>query len=326
MTKKTLTFVLVLLSSSFFALPAAFAQTSPAGQASGSNILQDVQSAIQSLVSAKDTGNTNDVALRITAFEQVLALSKSETQNYELKLVNAVADKKYDAWKNGILDSLSQALAYYDAEDQLVNGTSTITTGDIKQIAADFENWRGATYLPLVEQIQDFLLVSQEADAVKTASTRRTKIMNDLNNLGLPAVTNSKTINGDLDDAGKMISAAGELNKQAADLFFDLYANATSSKPNAESATGTPSSTVSLEATPLDLTATSSASGAASSTATSTDLSASSTAPVGQATTTVATSSNSISIKGLVKASLDRIRNAYQDFIDISNLVRGLLK
>lgn len=300
------------------AVPAAFAQT-----ASSTNILQDVQAAVQSLVSAKDTGNTNDVALRITAFEQVLSLSRSEAQDYELKLVNTQSGKTYDSWKNAALDALSQALAYYDSENQLVNGTSTITSTGIKEIAADFENWRETDYLPLVNSIQDFLLVNQEAAAVKTAGIRYDKIVSDLRGLGNSAVNRSKGIAAALTDASASITSARQFNDQAAKLFLSLYVETTSTSgqatSTADAATATSTASTTLEIAPLDLSATStdSASSTVAATATST---------AGQATSTAATSSHPISIKELVKASLDDVRNAYQNFIDISNLVRSLLQ
>ncbi len=320
--KNTLAVTAVVVGGLFLAVPAAFAQT-----ASSSNILQDVQAAVQSLVSAKDTGNTNDVALRVTAFEQVLTLSESEAQSYELKLVNTQSSKAYDVWKNNALDALGQALAYYNQEDQLLNGTSTITSADIKQIATDFAKWRAETYLPLVGAIQDFLLVNQEAGAVQTAQTRYGKIVNDLQGLGLPTVTGSQEIAADLKDASSSISAAADFSRQAAKLFLSLYVNATSTATSTASASSTATSSLPVSVAPLNLTATSSANNTATSTAApSTEGgAATSTALAGQATSTVVTSSNPISIKGLVTASLDKVRNAYQDFIDISNLVRSLL-
>ena len=312
----------VIAGGAFLSVPSAFAQTA---SSSGSNILQDVQAAVQSLVSAKDTGNTNDVALRVTAFEQVLSLSQNEAQDYELKLVNVQSGKEYDTWKNTALNGLSQALAYYDSENQLVNGTSTITSEDIKQIASDFETWREGTYLPLVNQIQDFLLVNQEAAAVKVAAVRYDKIVSDLQGLGVAAITRSKTIAGSLSDASSSIVAAGRLNDQADKLFVSLYVAPTSTAANEAASSSNDSASTTITVAPLVLTATSSnedsATSSAISSAISTGVSATSTA-----TTTVATSSNPISIKGLVKTSLDNVRNAYQDFIDISNLVRSLLQ
>ena len=313
-----LTVAAVVAGGLFVIAPAAFAQTT----ASSSNILQDVQAAVQSLVSAKDTGNTNDVALRVTAFEQVLSLSESEAQSYELKLVNTQSGKAYASWKSNTLSALSQALEYYSSEEQLLNGTSTITSAGIKQIATDFAKWRENTYLPLVGAIQDFLLVNQESGAVQTAQTRYGKIVNDLQSLG-SAVTGSQEISSDLKDASSSIAAAADFSRQATNLFLSIYVNATSTA----AASSTASSSLSLEITPLDLTATSSESDTPTSTATSSpdEGTSSSTALSGQATSTMATSSNPISIKGLVTASLDKVRNAYQDFIDISNLVRSLL-
>jgi hypothetical protein len=323
MAKKLTTFILILAGSFLFAASTAFAQAAPG--TSTPSILEDAQTAIDNLISAKDTGNANDVSLRIAALNQVLALQESETKDYELKLINVGKDKAYDGWKAAALSTLSQFLSYYDAESQLLSTSTALTESDVKQIATDFKTWRDAEYLPLIGAIQDFLLVKQEASAVQVAQTRYGKIVSDLGGLGIPAISNSKDIKISLNDASSSIVAADKLNRQAAVLFLSLYVNATStqgasSTSAALAASSTASSSVSLNMAPLNLTATSSADNSASTTATSTGADATSTA-----TSTPAVVSNPISIKGLIKASLVNIRGAYQDFIDISNLVRQLL-
>ncbi len=323
MTKKFITFILILASSSLLAVSAAFAQTAPG--TSTPSILEDAQTAIDNLISAKDTGNANDVSLRIAAMNQVLALQESETKDYELKLINAGKDKAYDGWKAATLNTLSQFLSYYDSESQLLSTSTALTESDVKQIAADFKTWRDTEYLPLIGAVQDFLLVKQEASAIQVAQTRYGKIVSDIGGLGIPAISGSKDIKSSLSDASSSIVAADRLNRQSAELFLSLYVNATSTQnasttAAADEASSTASSSISLNVAPLNLTATSSADDSASTTATSTGASATSTA-----TSTPATVSNPISIKGLIKASLDKIRGAYQDFIDISNLVRQLL-
>ncbi len=323
MTRRIITFILILASGLLYAAPAVLAQTNPS--TSTPSILEDAQTAIDNLISAKDTGNAQDVSLRIAAMNQVLALQESETKDYELKLINIGKDKAYDGWKTATLNTLGQFLTYYEAEKQLLSTSTPLTEDDVKQIATDFKNWRNTEYLPLVGVIQDFLLIKQEANAVQVAQTRYGKIVKDLKNLNVPVITNSKDIKNSLKDAAGAIVTADSLNRQAADLFLSIHVQAVSSTPGTSSTTalpaasGTTSSILIPNITPLNLTATSSADESASTTANSAGANATSTA------TSKSAAPNQISIKGLIKASLDKIRDAYQDFIDISNLVRQLL-
>ena len=49
-------------------------------------------------------------------------------------------------------------------------------------------------YILLASQIQDFLLVKQEAKAVQTAQARLQKITTDIKNIKQPKITDSKDI------------------------------------------------------------------------------------------------------------------------------------
>ena len=259
-------------------------------------VFQSAKDALDNLLSAKDAGDVSDVALRVSAFNQVLDLSTAEAKDFELKLLTVDKNADYNPWVKNALDELTNALVYYDSERQAL-ASSSPTLGDIKSMASDFKAWRDKNYVPLLNQLQDFFLVRQEFSAIGTSEKRLNNIQNDLSTLNFSS-KNQKALNGMLDAASSDIKSAKDLNNQAYQLFL---------KGDVEPLTAT-----STEATSTEAVATSTSS--STSTAISTDMTESTSTP------------QIVSIKGLVGESLSKIKDAYQNFIDISNLVRKLLQ
>ncbi len=310
--------ILALCAAGIFgrALPARAAtgtSTPPVQQA-----LESVKAYVDDLVTAKDDSASNDTELRIETFKQVLDLSSAEAKDYEYKLLTIDKDDTFEPWKQNALDALTQTLVYYDSERTLVSDPSTIDAAKIKSIAEDFRKWREDTYIPLVTQIQDFILLKQEAAAIQTASIRLQKINENLSSLGY--TPDGKNFGALVRNAGKSIGDATDLNRKAAEMFVAQYvvtnATDTASSTSTSTAISTPDflrNMTAARAVPvvMPVFVSSTVSSAASST-------------VQDASSTVS-SPSAISVKDVIKSSLDNIRGAYQNFIDISNLVRRLL-
>ncbi|MGC9603016.1 MAG: hypothetical protein ABSF47_00925 [Minisyncoccia bacterium] len=286
--------------SLFFARP-VFADN---GTSTVQKALQNAKQFLDDLVTAKDENSGDDVGLRIQTFSQVLNLSEAEAKDFEFKLLAADKDAKLDAWKKLTLNEFDGAITFFDSQKDLVSNAKTINLAKIKQVAQDFKSWRAANYLPLVSQAQSFLLIKQEAKAIETAQTRLEKITGDLENLNQTRISGSGDINNSLMRSRQNISDAVDLNNQAYDLFSQNYG-----VENAPMVSST------------DLVATSSD----STDATSTDGAAYSTFTASSSLTADAVPNPIVSIKDLVGSSLSKIKDAYQNFIDISNLVRKLL-
>ena len=274
-----------------------FAQ-SPAQQA-----IDNVKSSIDDLVGAKDVNSQSDIALRIETFKKVLDYSVSEAQDLKLKLLglDGLTDA-LSAWRQKMIDALNQALAYYDSEATLANSVDTTNIAGVKKLGDDFKTWRDNTYLPVAEEVNDYLLIQQEAKAISIAEKRWAKIGVDV--AGLQNSSKNKTLGDDLhkmlQGADSLLNDASKLNKDASDRFLVEYVNlnSTSSTTTTDNSTSTASSSVLF---------------------------------VDNSTSSEASSTKSLppsltSIKDLVKESLMQIRGAYQIFIEMSNLVRKLLK
>ncbi len=264
-------------------------------------VFQSAKDALDNLLSAKDAGDVSDVTLRVSAFNQVLDLSTAEAKDFELKLLTVDKNADYNVWVKNSLDGLTNALVFYDSERQTL-ASSSPTLDDIKSMASDFKTWRDKNYVPLLNQLQDFFLVRQEFSAIGTSEKRLNNIQSDLSTLNFSS-KNQKAISGMLDAASSDIKGAKDLNNQAYQLFL---------KSDVEPLTATSTEATSTEATSTETVATSTS--PSTSTATSTDTAESTSTP------------QIVSIKGLVGESLSKIKDAYQNFIDISNLVRKLLQ
>lgn len=314
MKKKLIPLIVLLLVASFgYAGAAAAASTD--NTSAVNQVFQSAKDALDSLVSAKDAGNINDVALRIDAFNQVLDLSTAEAKDFELKLLTIDKSPDYNAWVKNALDGLTNALVYYDSERQAVASSSPSLDG-IKSMASDFKTWRDENYVPLLNQLQDFFLVKQEFSAIGTSEKRLSNIQSDLSSLSFKS-RDKKTINGMLNAAASDIKGAKDFNNQAYDLFLSMYAeplNATSSTSTSTSSSTEATSTEATSSVIATSTGTSTEDVSTSSITTSTDTAVSSSTP------------QIVSIKGLVGSSLSKIKDAYQNFIDISNFVRKLLQ
>ncbi len=324
MKKKLIPFIVLLLVASFgYVTSAAAASTD--NTSAVNQVFQSAKDALDSLVSAKDAGNINDVALRVDAFNQVLDLSTAEAKDFELKLLTTDKSSDYSAWVKNALDSLTNALVYYDSERQTIASSSPSLDG-IKSMASDFKTWRDENYVPLLNQLQDFFLVKQEFSAIGTSEKRLGNIQSDLSTLSFKS-RDEKTINGMLDAAASDIKEAKDFNNQAYDLFLSTYAEPLNATSSVSTSTSSSTKATSTETTSTETTSTEATSSIiATSTGTSTeDVSTSS---ITTSTDTAVSSSTPqiISIKGLVGSSLSKIKDAYQNFIDISNFVRKLLQ
>ena len=233
-TKKGLAVVFALAFLVVSYPGSATAESAPAVQ----KVLENTKAYLDDLVTAKDDNTSNDLSLKIETFKQVLDLSSAETKDLEFKLLTADKEERFEAWKKTSLDKLARALAYYDSERDLLSDPNSITADDITNIAKHFKEWRESEYLPLVSEVQDFILIKQEVKAIQTAGKRLDKVNENLVSLGISS--DNKNISKYLLKAKSFINSASKLNDEAADLFVSRYIStsteeATSTDANATS-------------------------------------------------------------------------------------------
>lgn len=275
---------------------------------------QDIKNSVGDLVAAKDENAGNELRLRMDTFRKVLELSLVEAKEFKANIV--VMDtgkmKEVERWKDNALQVLDTAQSYFgDRQEWLDLNSKTLDLAGIKAAATKFKEWREKNYLETVDQVQAFLLITQEAQAIKTSEKRLQKVAEEIKKILRSRAGSKKTreLSEFLATAVNLITDARSMNEDASNVFFQNYvlplivtSTATSTPPITTSTPPLPTSTLEV----------------ASSTSTST--------PAIGGDVPLLPPSPALSIKDKVIASLTKIRDAYQVFIDMSNSVRDLLK
>ncbi len=280
-----LLFIAAILSSNF-----VYAESKPVEEA-----LENVKDGVSDLVTAKDEKDSLSFPLRAETFKRVVELSLSEAKELKLKLLafdSITTSSLVGNWRNEMIQDLNEALSYYERQKELKNEPQTIE--EVKALAQGFKTWREENYLPLANETNEFLLVKQEEKAIEVALKRSKKINEDLLKLQkskiLAITKNLGQLNKLLLKADSLIGESKKQNEAAYQLFLDSL----------ETTSTVPAPTLLL--LPQEESGTSTA----SSTIPSDDV------PL-------------LSIKDLIKVSLNKIKEAYQVFIEMSSLVRKLL-
>jgi len=273
--------------------------------------LETVKTQVSDLVGAKDENKPDELATRIETFKKVINFSITEAKDLKIKLLdfNFKVDDELLNWQKKMTDKLNEALVYYDDQNQALDGNEkNITLDDIKIKAQKFKEWRETNYLPISEEINDFLLIKQEKAAIQTTKKRYQKISEDVQKLKssgwLMKIKGLSELPKLLTEADAVIKESDKINNEAEKLFREKYIvvkkdvrllplsqdeNIASTTPKISPNNNASSAVIQKTEVPPEQT------------------------PI-------------LSIKDMVKTSLTKIKDAYRIFIEMSNLVRKLLK
>lgn len=323
--KKIIIFLIIL---AFFGGGIAFAQ-----EPNVESQLQETKKNIAELVEAKDEDSSFDVVLRIELFKKVANLSIIEAKNLKIKLIilDKIENERLINWKGEVVEELNEIISYYEnVKENASENESSLVLEEIQQIAADFKTWREENYLPLQYEIQNLLLIKKEKEALQISNRRLEKISNDIIILERAGFSKIDELKNMFENAEKLIENAEIENEEAMKLF--ITENTTPLEPIIEETT-TSTETQSTSTIPT----------ISSSTATSTESNSTSTLLISTSTPSISTSTSLIStstlqttetfnkkqersIRGLISASWENIKEAYRTFIEMSSFVRKLLE
>ena len=269
--------------------------------------LEDVRTKLDDLVTTKDENPTNDLALRIATYKKVLSFAIAEAEDLKIKLVTVEEQEqspKVKQWKEEVLEDLNAAITFYRSEEKALQ-ENTATLSSLRTRAEIFKTFREETFLPLADTIQDFLLLNHEERVLEVAKRRLQKIREDVKKLEAIKFKGAGELRTLFEKADETLVQGEEAYQAAWKLFGNTYivqpaSTTIAEAPEATSTEITDEETQSPEALPLSL-------------ATSSDKEAGAT-------------SSQPSIKDLAKHSLDAVQETYRIFIEMSNLVRKLLK
>jgi len=273
--------------------------------------LESVKGQVENLVTAKDEKSLSELALRVETFKKVIEFSVSETKGLKIKLLALEGLSKEEIiWRDKMIKEFNSFLELYENRETAIESARDIDINGIKSLAADFKEWRENTYLPIAERVNEFLLIHQEENAIDIAMRRWTRIDEDITKLEKAKIKGVEDLRRLLNDAQKSIKEGEKLNKDAGNSFWKNYIMTSTSTATSTEATST-SAAFALEA-PVAAEKES----VSLKSATTTEEDATSTLPIIQPP----------SIKNLVEDSLVHIKDSYRIFIEMSNLVRKLLK
>ncbi|MFA6365428.1 MAG: hypothetical protein WCW78_03435 [Candidatus Paceibacterota bacterium] len=281
--------------------------------------LENVKDKLDNLVTAKDEKQPMELGLRIETLKKVIDLSITEAKDTRVKLLSLEdLEKNTTLWRDVIAEEMKKDAEYAAGiKKDIENNEKTFTITDVKETAKRFKDWRDTSYLPAVNQIRDYFLTAQEDKTIQTTKTRWQKIDEDIKKLEKAKVKNIESARKLLKNADFLIAESESLNQEAKTLFEDRYITPVVIKET----TSTESISTSTEelifqekkGTKSDLLETNTAT-SSSYISSSTDANDES-SPLPPA-----------SIRDLVTGSLSKIKDTYKVFIEMSNLVRKLLK
>lgn len=281
----------------FLLAPGAGAQTTALKKA-----VEEIKDSVDLLIGAKDS-DSESLAFRVETFKKVVELAITEAKDLKIKILGfETEDETVTAWKESRIAEINALVSYYAEQEESAVSLKEPSLENLKKIAQDFKDHRENVFRPLAEEIGNFFLIQQENKALETAQKRLAKIAKDIEKLKNQKIKNIAQVDAFLEKSGKLINEGLVLNNEATDIFWEKI-NASSStfaEKNFSAALETDQATSSEELSPPA-------------------------ADIGEGGL-IAPEIQEPSIKDLVYASLNSVKGAYQTFIDLSNLVRELLK
>lgn len=270
----------------FLIVPNAGAQTTAIKKA-----VEDIKDSVDLLIGAKDN-DTESLAFRLETFKKVTDLAITEAKDLKIKIIAFETEsKEIKIWKENQIEKLNKAIEYYSNQQEVVATQKEISLDDLKKIAQELRDWREANFRTIAEETGNFFLIQQENKAVETAQKRFQKIKKDVEKLKTQKIKNIKRVDSYLEKSEKLINESLVTNQEAMKMFWkniEITSSSVVTEENEEILKTNASSTDAAEKS----------------------------APEKQKP----------SIKDLVYTSLDDLKGAYQTFIELSNLVRELLK
>ena len=281
----------------------ASAAALPTTAATIQEAFESVRESLADLIAAKDERRIDELRFRINTYRDILRFTATEIQDVRIQL-SALGEPNVDspeaAWRTATVDGLVEAAAFVATEQMWLDAEEGILSLDgIRDRAGKFQTWREAIYRPAVEPARELLLVRRQATIIDTATGRLKKIADDVKRMQRARVRGATDLGKQLAKAETFIREAGGLEGTARRMVAEYQAG------YGGVATTTPSTALLAHESPqISLT---------TSTATST---ASTTIPVIVPLTP----------KELVRASLEKIREAYKLFLEMSNAVQRMMQ
>lgn len=271
--------------------------------------VEEVRDRLETLITAKDSGTTDDRALRIETFKKVIAVATAEAIDMKAKLVALpITDTQLALWRTDSIARIDAALLFYTTQlDAIADIAADEPIAKIKERAEQFKEWRTEHYITAANEAKDYLLMTQLEQAIATATKRVEKIALDVTILQKARVKGVVYITKLLTKASSSVAEASTAYHDAQKLFTETYVTPLIIRMSTSTATSTEKN----NALPLRI--------LESTVASSTESMSL------QKSVEDALPLPNVSVRDLVRQSITKVKDAYQTFIDMSSAVRELL-
>jgi|SRR3989338_732912 len=171
----------------------------------------------------KEEREKRELRARTEALAKIFELTLLEDNDLKNRLLvlKNLTDEQIKI-KDALLKLLGENKNAYDELRPRLE--SAVILNQIKQLAADFKNWRRSVYNPKVEKILSFSLVFQQKNTLNIAENRLKKIQSDLQRLEDASVIKKEDTTSLLRKAIQELNQAKNLNRQAEELVTKILA------------------------------------------------------------------------------------------------------
>lgn len=222
---KSKIFFFGLKTAFFLLLLGLFFSLSQPGLAQTENIKETLQHLVENLDQLSKTRNTpskitskEEFKTKKNAFADILQLANIENNNLKNKLIEIKnLNREYQERRNQLLKELGNQSNYY--ETLAANLEKETNLKKLKELAAQFRDWRRVVYHPALKNIVDFLLVFDARAALNTTERRFQNIQNDLKKVAEYNIIKTSPLPLLLEKAEELIIEAQKI-QQAAELII----------------------------------------------------------------------------------------------------------
>ncbi|MDP3052769.1 MAG: hypothetical protein Q8N22_02305 [bacterium] len=279
--------------------------------------VQGVKDSTTNLITTKDSNALSpeekaqqELNQRLDIFAKILDLSIKEAEDTisQLKALNNLEERAISL-REQFLGEFEGFLKFYNEQKDILGKPEEINLAKIKEMAQSFKDWRETNYNSELAAATAFLLINRQKATLEMAGNRFAKISSDVKKL------KKANLEG-VDGLEKLLNLAADSLKEAK----DFYQKAKDGFWLIEEKLSVASSTLTGASTPITTSSTEKIIVPEISVSIENTSSTNSTS-----TPSISIEDQFLSIKGLVGNSLSKIKETYQIFIEMSNLVKKLL-
>ena len=160
----------------FFGVPAAHAAAAPTTNADECGITQANVAQITAVQNDPTLAYADEIkqelTLRKLLVRETIDCAQREVQTLQASLASTSAPSGAQQLQSQLIGDLNEATGFYNNELGQLNVVGIAGT---KQIAQNVLTWRASTFLPLSENVNNFILWAQNQGLFSTAQTRMTQ-------------------------------------------------------------------------------------------------------------------------------------------------------